>query len=128
MESKAVGVVDQLVQEDDESIEAIYLGAWARFLLYEKQNLNETASESRDWFKRCLRLYRISNYEDEKLEQHAREIMGKLNGILGQPAEGDADDDAEWEDEEAGVDPEDLEGDFEVEAETEDVNMDELTH
>lgn len=103
MESEAIDVVDQLVQDDDESVEALYLGAWSRSLLHEKSQSEDTASESRDWFRRCLRLYTSLGYEDEKLRQHAVEVIARLDEILGtsttgEEEEDEADDDGEKED------------------------------
>ncbi len=119
MEPDAIEVVDQLVQEDDQSVEALYLGAWSRYLLSQKGV--DTASESRDWFRRCLRLYTSVDYEDEKLRQHVVEMITKLDEILGPPVK-EEDDDAEWEDEEV------VEGEEEIEVEEpqEDVNMNDV--
>lgn len=116
MEPEAVEVVDQLDQEDDQSVEALYLGAWSRYLLFEKGA--ETASDSRDWFRRCLRLYTSEDYEDEKLRQHVVEMITKLDEILGPPAT-EEEDDGEWEDEDVVEDGEEIE----VEEPQEDVNM-----
>lgn len=120
MEAEAIEVGDQLVQEDDQSVEALYLGAWSRFLLHEKGA--DTANESRDWFRRCLRLYTSLDYEDEKMRQHVVEMIAKLDEILGPPVkeeEEDDDDDEEWEDEEAVEE----EGKIEVEDNHKDVSM-----
>ena len=116
MEPEAVEVVDQLVQEDDQSVEALYLGAWSRYLLFEKGA--ETANESRDWFRRCLQLYTSTDYEDEKLRQHVVEMITKLDEILGPPVK-EEEDDGEWEDEDVVED----EDEIEVEEPQEDVNM-----
>lgn len=121
MEAEAVDVVDQLVQEDDQSVEALYLAAWSRFLVYEKGA--DTANESRELFRQCLQLYTSLDYEDEKLRQHVVEIITKLDEILGPPTPG-AEDDAEWEDEEA-VDEEE-EGEIEVEDHQEAVGMNDV--
>lgn len=107
MEAEAVDVVDQLVQEDDQSVEAVYLGAWSRFLLYEKGA--DAASESRDLFRRCLRLYTSLDYEDEGLRSHTVEMIKTLDDILGPPGEEDNDDEDEWEDDEAVEDEGELE-------------------
>jgi hypothetical protein len=116
-EEEAVDVVDQLVQEDDQSVEALYLGAWSRYLLYEKGA--DTANESRDWLRRCLRLYTSLDYEDERLREHVVELITKLDEKLGPPMKEEEDDDVEWEDEE---DIEE-EGDIEVEDTLGDLSM-----
>lgn len=119
MEADALDVLDWLVQEDDQSVEAIYLSAWSRFLLHEKGA--DTANESRDWFRRCLRLYTSLDYQDEKLRSHAVEMIARLDGILGPPGD-EEDDAAEWEDEE----PIEDEGEVEVEDDPGETSMDDV--
>jgi hypothetical protein len=109
------------VQEDDQSVEALYLGAWSRYLLYEKGA--DTANESRDWFRRCLRLYTSLDYEDEKLRQHVVEMITNLDEILGPPTK-EEQEDAEWEDEEAVE--EEGEGEIEVEDSPEAVSINDV--
>lgn len=121
MEPTAIEVVDQLVLDDDESVEAVYLGAWARFLLYEKTD--KAAAEAQEWFRKCLRLYRKSEYEDEKLKEHALEVLKKLDGLLGEGSGGKYDEDAEWGDED-DEGPEDDEGEIEVDDEPDDEDVD----
>ena len=50
---------------------------------------------SRDWLENCLKLYAMLEYEDERLKDHADEILKELNDVLG-PSTGE--DDEEWED------------------------------
>lgn len=121
MEADAIGVVDRLMLEDDQSVEALYLAAWSRFLLYEKGA--DTASESRDWFRRCLRLYTSLDYEDEKMRRHVVEMIARLDGILGPPAR-EEEDDAEWEDEETMEEDEDIE----VEDDQADISLNEVVN
>jgi hypothetical protein len=121
MEAEAVDVVEQLVQEDDQSVEALYLGAWSRHLLYEKGA--DTADESRDWFRRCLRLYTSLDYEDERLRQHVVEMITNLDEILGPPTK-EEQEDADWEDEEAVE--EEGEGEIEVEDSPEAVSINDV--
>lgn len=120
MEAEAVDVVGRLVEEDDQSVEALYLGAWSRFLLYEKGA--DMASESRDWFRKCLRLYTSLDYEDERLREHTVEMIAKLDEILGPPPM-EEEDDAEWEDEGIAED----EADIEIEDDQGDVSMNDVT-
>ena len=117
MEAEAVDVVDQLVQEDDQSVEALYLAAWSRFLLHEKGG--DTTNESRELFRRCLELYTSVDYEDEDLRQHVVEMIAKFDETLGQPSKGEEDDEDEWENE--GSVEED--GEIEVEDAQADVSM-----
>ncbi len=96
MEEEALGVVERLVGEDDQSVEAWYLGGWCLFLLgrrkgddegVEKGNEREelyTASlvSSREWLRQSLTLYELLEYEDERLRDHALELVERLDGEL----------------------------------------------
>jgi len=130
METEALEVLERLVLEDDESVEAWYLGGWCLYLLAEKEKEQPTASTdsdqsssdrrhdymlaSRIWLKRSLKLYVKIEYEDERLKDHAIELIQELNSELGEDMEDDSDsedggpgagDDDAWEDEiEAGSD------------------------
>lgn len=59
---------------------------------------------SREWLDNCLKLYGMLKYEDERLKEHAAEILKELNDTLGPAVEGEEDD---WSDEEDGEDGED---------------------
>lgn len=120
----AMEVLERLILEDDQSVEAWYLGGWCQYLNVETQkervggainglvNGEQTALEgdmtsSRKWLLNSLRLYQQLEYEDERLGEHAKELVTELNSTLGDPPEDDgADDDDEWEDEEADDDQE----------------------
>ncbi|KAI9653311.1 MAG: hypothetical protein M1821_007635 [Bathelium mastoideum] len=119
----ALDVLERLVLEDDQSVEAWYLGGWCQYLNAEAQKeasdlsngpvngdqvaLEEVMKSSRKWLLSSLKLYQQLDYEDERLGAHARELVASLNDTLGPPPEGDeADDDDEWEDEEADEDHE----------------------
>jgi tetratricopeptide (TPR) repeat protein len=102
MEDDAVEVLERLVGENDGSVEAWYLGGWGLQLLAGKQKESgeeKTAMSlmraSREWLENCLKLYALFEYEDERLKEHAEEILGELNGVLG-PSTGEEDE--EWED------------------------------
>jgi hypothetical protein len=56
----------------------------------------------------CLKLYAAFEYEDERLKDHADEILKELNDILG-PSTGEEEEEEEWED--AGEDDDDAEMD-----------------
>jgi len=114
MEEEAIEVLERLVEEDDESVEAWYLGGWCLHLLSGK---NDVAVEdkkaialkrtSRDWLQNCLKLYSMLEYEDERLKAHAEELVTDLNESLG-PAT--AEDDEEWDDTEGEDSDEEMEG------------------
>jgi predicted Zn-dependent protease len=130
MENEALEVLERLILEDDESVEAWYLGGWCLYLLAEKEKEQPTASTdsgkssndkrhecmvaSHAWLKRSLKLYVKIEYEDERLKDHAIELIQELNNELGEDMDDDSDseddilgagDDDEWEEEiEAGSD------------------------
>ena len=105
MEEKALQVLERLVLEDDQSVEAWYLGGWAHFLRAQKGA--DVKELSREWLRNALRLYRLQEYEDERLMEHAKELVASLDVELGGPIE----EEEEWEDEEDGEE----EGDSEFE-------------
>ena len=124
-EEEALDVVKRLVQEDDQSVEAWYLGGWCLYLIGEKRKKtaedavmhDETQEQekeeeyyqssligSREWLKACLRLYRQVDYQDVKLREHAMELVAELDKALGDSsndgvygASGDNDDDEDDE-------------------------------
>lgn len=121
MEEDAVGVVERLVAEDDEAVEVWYLGGWALYVLGEKCGNGDVSVEAnaedgnaeenkvvywasaRRWLGRCIELFDKVGYEDERLGEHARELVGILDGVVGEGWEDEEDDDEEDEEEE-GVD------------------------
>lgn len=107
MEDEAIEVLERLIGENDASVEGWYLGGWCLHLLAEKQKskqetktANSTMRASRDWLDNCLKLYTLLEYEDERLKDHAEELLKDLNSILGPPTGGEEDDedDEGWED------------------------------
>ncbi|KAJ5567416.1 hypothetical protein N7535_006722 [Penicillium sp. DV-2018c] len=123
MEFEALEVLERLILEDDQSVEAWYLGGWCLFLLAEKQVAPKdvTAAEptesprqasleaSREWLKQSLKLYDALEYEDERLRDHALELVQEMNKELGE-YESEAEEEGEAEDEE----------DVEIEADSDD--------
>jgi tetratricopeptide (TPR) repeat protein len=114
MEDEANEVLERLVAEDDESVEAWYLGGWCLHLLAQRQerlaseamkdsdepgeDVQELLRRSRKWLQRCLRLCQILDYEDERLQEHASELVKSLNEALGgEEADNDSEDDYEGE-------------------------------
>jgi len=119
MEKDAMSVLQRLVTDDDQSVEAWYLGGWCQHLIAEKMKANAqlnatddgvskdvAASDSvdvamkgsRNWLKMALKLYQQLEYEDERLHEHAQELVAGLDMVLG-PEEADAEGggDDEWE-------------------------------
>ncbi|MCJ1443373.1 MAG: hypothetical protein MMC23_003871 [Stictis urceolatum] len=109
MEELALEVVEVLVGEDDESVEAWYLGGWCLHLMASKveeekegDNKEQLALllSSREWLRNCLKLYGLLDYEDDRLRDHAQELVAEMDKELGE-AEIEEDGDEEgWEDEE----------------------------
>lgn len=114
MGSDAFMVLERLVADDDTSVEAWYLGGWCLQLLagqLRSANESSTAKDasdveqtrlrknSRDWLLNSLRLYGLHNYEDDRLKEHAEELVSGLNQALGPLPEDGAEEDEEWEDE-----------------------------
>jgi tetratricopeptide (TPR) repeat protein len=120
MDVEAIEVLERLVGEDDTSVEVWYLGGWGLYLMGEKQKNGETKAEngdgeswkvswisSRQWLSHSLRLFDQQGYEDERLGEHAKELLAKLNAELGGEAvEGEDEDGDEWEDEGSDEDEE----------------------
>lgn len=116
MEDEALEVVERLVSEDDQSVEGWYLGGWTLYLMGDKRRRNAAASSkaeepaewttlwksSKDWLENALKLYRALDYEDDKLRDHATELVDTLGREVGnmEGADSDADDaeDSNWED------------------------------
>ncbi len=113
MEEDALEVLERLVGEDDSSVEAWYLGGWCLFLMSEKRNGEVRTNgdkdddgtalraSSREWLRNSLKLYDMLEYEDNRLRDHAMELVEGLDAELGEVAadgdeEGSGDD--EWED------------------------------
>lgn len=122
LESNAMDVLERLVSEDDESVEAWYLGGWCQHLTAKKTeqgdvspavakmtdaereaNLEKIYRGSRRWLRTSLKLCKLLEYEDDRLKQHAEELVAGLDGILGPVKEGEEDVDDEWEDEWEGI-------------------------
>jgi hypothetical protein len=107
MEEQAKEVTERLVAEDDRSVEALYLGGYARYRLGEKVKNQGQASDAdawkaswrsaRKWLAQCLKVFRQEEYEDERLGEHANELLESIKSELGEPAE-EGDDEDSWED------------------------------
>lgn len=135
LEDEALEVLERLVGEDDGSVEAWYLGGWCLYLSGvakkdDPQNGGDDDEgdwkalwvESRDWLQNALKLYEMVEYEDERLREHAVELVGEIGGVVGNigglVVEGDEGDEElgmgeeEWESEgEEGEENDDDDGD-----------------
>ncbi|EAW10640.1 ACL4 family protein [Aspergillus clavatus NRRL 1] len=112
MELEALEVLERLILEDDQSVEAWYLGGWCLFLLAEKGQAPKDAEAetvagsqreaslvaSREWLRQSLTLYDLVQYEDERLKEHALELVDNMNKEIGE----DMEDDSNAEDGEEG--------------------------
>ncbi|EGY18473.1 TPR domain-containing protein [Verticillium dahliae VdLs.17] len=120
MEEESIEVLEKLVGDDDESVEAWYLGGWGQYISGDKLKQDEaegtkstttTAAaagadedddwravwrSARQWLTVCLKLYEQQEYEDEKLGEHARQLLEAITKELGPAAENEADE--VWED------------------------------
>ncbi|KIX92228.1 uncharacterized protein Z520_12109 [Fonsecaea multimorphosa CBS 102226] len=126
LEQLAMSVLEGLVREDDQSVECWYLGGWCQVLIAQKPDTsnpdvkakcNETAKQ---WLENCLRLYRVLGYEDERLREHAVELVAGLKKELGEMDEDDEGDAWEDVDDQEDDDEDEDDGDLEIEADGED--------
>ena len=135
MEEEALEVIERLVTEDDQSVEAWYLGGWCLYLLGEKrENIQDADADavmhdgkpqkeredslhvaslvsSREWLRQSLQLYQVLEYEDERLRDHAKELVDGLDAQLGEHDMDDAEEDGEVGEAESPEDDEDDEDD-----------------
>jgi len=123
LEFEALEVLERLILEYDQSVEAWYLGGWCLYLLAEKQEAPKDIKDdeesprhaslvaSREWLKQSLKLYDLLQYEDERLHEHALELVQGMNQEIGEDmddseAEGEVEGE-DWEDEEVEADSDD---------------------
>jgi len=111
MEDEAIEVLERLVGEDDSSVEVWYLGGWGLYIMGEKQKSRQHVKEvngdgenwkiswisSRQWLTHSLRLFEMQDYEDERLGEHAKELISILDKELGgQPMDAYEEDGDDW--------------------------------
>ncbi|KAI1322021.1 TPR domain-containing protein [Xylariaceae sp. FL0255] len=108
LEQEAIEVLERLVSEDDQSVEVWYLGGWGLYVMGEKQkekaakeDWNASWISSRVWLNQCLHLYKLQDYEDDRLGEHAGELLAAIEKDLGEAKPGEADDEDGWEDDES---------------------------
>ncbi|KAK3299102.1 uncharacterized protein B0H64DRAFT_387152 [Chaetomium fimeti] len=107
MEKEAVDVTERLIAEDDRSVEVLYLGGYAKYISGETLKTQGQASDvetwkafwrsSRKWLTQCLKVFKQEEYEDERLGEHAQDLLNSIKSELGEGAEDGEDGDA-WED------------------------------
>jgi tetratricopeptide (TPR) repeat protein len=106
LEETAVDVVERLVAEDDQSVEAWYLGGYAFYTIGEKlRQAHGDSAESwkapwksaRQWLAKCLQLFRTQEYEDERLGDHTKELLEVIQSEIGNASTDDGDEDDGWE-------------------------------
>lgn len=117
LEEEALDVLERLILEDDSSVEAWYLGGWCLRLMADKkkeaedeETIKALLKSSRQWLTNSLRLYQLLDYEDERLKEHAVELVESLNKILGPPVEGEDEAEEEWEDADGSDSDEEMQG------------------
>jgi tetratricopeptide (TPR) repeat protein len=124
MDGEAIEVLERLVGEDDSSVEVWYLGGWGLYILGEKQKNGEVKAEdedgeswriswisSRQWLEHSLRLFEVQDYEDERLGEHARELLASLSKELGEvTVDGEDEEGEEWEDDDGSDEDEEMDG------------------
>ena len=127
-EEVALEVVERLVREDDQSVEAWYLGGWSLYLLGTRIGTNEKNTScidsetdekrnaalvsSREWLCQSLRLHIALDYEDERLREHAEELVTQLDEQLGSSSKlGEEEEKEEWESDDDGEEAEEEDDD-----------------
>lgn len=123
MEGEALEVLELLVGGNDQSVEVWYLGGWGLFVMGEKQKGGDVKSEdsegdwrlswisSRQWLLQSLKLFEQQDYEDERLGEHASELLAVLNKELGAEVAGEGDEDGDdWEDDDDSAEDEEMGG------------------
>ncbi|KAL8945688.1 MAG: hypothetical protein Q9222_007809 [Ikaeria aurantiellina] len=129
MEEEAIDVLERLVEEDDTSVEAWYLGGWCLYLKRERPSIvqhkeakdgetngvsdsgpEESLGLSRSWLRNSMRLYDLQDYEDVRLRDHAIELVQELDAKIGNDDEDEVPDneDGSWE---SGLEDDDQEMD-----------------
>lgn len=113
MEDRALEVCERLVDDDDESVEAWYLGGLAHYTLGEKEktptkngddagNLKDGWKKewvrARQWLAQCLLLFEAEEYEDERLGEHAKELLATVSAEVGDMPDEEEEEGDNWED------------------------------
>lgn len=120
LEKRALEVCERLVEDDDTSVEAWYLGGLAHYTVGEKEK-NPSAEETnknghangnrsdeegwkkewvraRQWLSQCMLLFEAQEYEDERLGEHTQELLATINATVGDVPDEEEDEGDGWED------------------------------
>ena len=86
---------------------AWFLGGWCLHLLAGQAGLGECDVERRTpddwlgdcrrWLRQCLKVYEAQEYEDERLREHAAELVADVDEKLGPVEDGVEEEEDEWE-------------------------------
>lgn len=76
----ALEVLERLVNEDDSSVEAWYLGGWCLYLWGARRREQGEEGEGREWLGEAMRVCEGVGYQDEKLRGHAGSCWQRLGG------------------------------------------------
>lgn len=116
LENKAVEVCERLVLDDDTSVEAWYLGGLAQFTQGERIKNSTTDKEqqgaadawkkhwirARQWLAQCQLLFEAQEYEDERLGEHAKELLATIATEAPDLPEEEEEEGEGWEDVDEG--------------------------
>lgn len=132
MEQEALTVLEGVVDGDEACVEGWYLGGWGLWLLGEKTHETSHANgttptppttenirtrteflrSSRRWLTSCLDIYQQIEYEDERLRDHAVELVAMIEQEFetrGIELEAEDEDKDEWDGVESDYDDEEEE-------------------
>lgn len=121
MEETALDVCERLVLEDDSSVEAWYLGGLAYYTIGEKERQKPDEGDKNDaeggkdgwkrdwvrarqWLSQCQLLFDAQDYEDERLGEHAKELLATVNAEVGDLPDEEEEEGEDWEDEDGDED------------------------
>lgn len=132
MEQEALTVLEGVVDGDEACVEGWYLGGWGLWLLGEKTHETSHANgikptpptteniktrteylrASRRWLTSCVDIYQQIEYEDERLRDHAVELVAMIEQEFeagGIKLEAEDEDKDEWDGVESDYDDEEEE-------------------
>jgi len=119
----ALHVLQSIMASDDQDVEAWYLEGWCFYLMAEQAketssrieelSWEELAKDARDCLENCQMLHTNLEHPDDKLLEHAVELITQLDalGVKPTPEEEQEEDGGEWAD---VTDDEDADGDIEM--------------
>lgn len=110
-------MLERLQGEDDQLPDLWYLGGWCLYLFGQQEEKGsrlrgELWGCAREWLRRCERVYKELEWEDEGIREHAGELLREIGGEVEEEEEND-DEEEEWESDE-GDDDEEGEDDEEM--------------